>query len=270
MRAPIPTLFALGVVTLGAACASRTRADAAPAAPEAVAGSAGDPCAVYIERVTAGVRCEAVDDRRCSCEMVADAGEASAPVVLDTQTGAGPTPASTGDAAPKAAPVATLEFAPGPPNTIVQCTRGPCPTRSADFITEPHAPIALPASGASIELEFRAPGHKRLTQTYALKPGKNYIEYALTPTPAPGPPNAAKLQFDAAPQGLTIECLSGPCPDHKLYPADRFPELPMTAEEATVLFMFRAPGYRDANTSYQIRRGPNLIPVVMERAPLAK
>lgn len=272
MRAHIIAMLGIGALGFVGACAGRTRTDAAPIAATTPSGPAGDPCAEYIERVTSGVRCEALDARRCQCELVADAEESAAtPVVAAAPAETGQVPADSGKPpAPTAsAGQATLEFAPGPPNTIVQCMRGPCPSRSADFITQPHAPLEVAAAGTEVELEFRSPGHQPYTSTYTLKPGRNYIQFSLQPATV-GLPTEATLRFTEAPAGLKVACISGPCVDHKAYPAESFPPLPLQSDGVTTLFRFDAPGYRTANSSFQIRRGPNEVPVMMERAPLGK
>jgi len=267
MRATNPALLVLCV--LGLAC-NRTRSDGPAAAtpgPDAAntlaAGPGSDPCAVYIERTVQGVRCEAIDAARCTCELVA-AASASAPDLAANSSSASGAPATP--AAESA--VANLEFAKGPQNTIVQCVSGPCPTRSADFITGVYPPIPIPAAGASVQLEFRAMHYKPYVGTYDLVPGRNYIQFALEREF--GAPVSAVFQFEGAPAGTTVECVSGPCVDNKGHAIDKFPELPLKDDGATLLLRFNAPGYRTAMTSFQVRRGPNIVPVLMEKAPLGK
>jgi hypothetical protein len=267
MRAFPHALLVLCV--LGLAC-NRSKSDApAAAAPGSdtantlASGPGNDPCAVYIERAAPGVRCEAIDAARCTCELVA-AVSASAPDVAANSNSASGAPPAT---APESA-VANLEFAKGPQNTIVQCVSGPCPTRSADFITGAYPPIAIPASGASVQLEFRAMHYKPYVGTYNLVPGRNYIQFTLEREF--GAPVSAAFQFEGAPAGTTVECVSGPCVDNKAHALDKFPELPLKDDGATLLLRFNAPGYRTAMTSFQVRRGPNAVPVLMEKAPLGK
>lgn len=268
MRAITPALF--GLCVLGIACSGRSRSDAsASATPDTASantvasGPGNDPCAVYIERVAPGVRCAAVDDAHCTCELVAVAS-APAPEAAANPSSASGAPTSQGaDAA-----VANLEFARGPQNTIVQCVSGPCPTRSADFITGVYPPIPIPAAGATVQLEFRAMHYKPYVGTYNLVPGRNYIQFALEREF--GAPESAVFQFEGAPAGTTVECVSGPCVNNKPYTVDKFPEIPLKDDGATLLLRFNAPGYRTAMTSFQVRRGPNAVPVMMEKAPLGK
>jgi hypothetical protein len=261
-------LFGLVALGLGLACTIRPKTDTAAGPDQAkttpASGAGGDPCAVYVERSAPGVRCTPIDATHCSCELVADAGTPPA----DASPPANP-PADAGTPPPvDPATAATLEFARGPQNTIVQCISGPCPTRSADFITVPYPQIPVPASGATIQLEFRAPDHKPFVGTFELKPGRNYIQFNLErPFNAP---TTASFQFQGGPSGVTVECVSGPCPDTKPHPLDKFPEIPLTEDGATLLLRFNAPGYRTAMTSFQVRRGPNIVPVMMERSPLGK
>jgi hypothetical protein len=260
-------LFGLVALGLGLACTIRPKTDTATGPEEAkttpAANAGGDPCAVYVERAAPGVRCQPIDATHCSCELVADAG--TPPPSTDSNpsgTVANPPPVDAGSGA------ATLEFARGPQNTIVQCISGPCPTRSADFITVPYPQIPVPASGATIQLEFRAPDSKPYVGTYELKPGRNYIQFNLER--AATAPTTATFQFQGGPTGVTVECVSGPCPDTKPHPIDKFPEIPLNEDGATLLLRFNAPGYRTAMTSFQVRRGPNIVPVLMERSPLGK
>ena len=263
----------LGLCAVGLACTIRpnSRPFAADASPEpaapgdnTIAGSpGGDPCAAYVERAAPGVRCQAIDATRCTCELIADTSDSAPPV--------DPAPASASaasPAAPAAGPVATLEFASGPQSTIVQCLSGPCPTRSADFITSVYPPIPIPAEGASIQLEFRAPRHKPFVSTYNLVPGRNPIQFTLEREF--GAPTSASFQFQGAPPGTVVECVSGPCADNKPHPSDSFPDMPLNDDGATLLLRFNAPGYRTAMTSFQVQRGPNSVPVLMEKAPLGK
>lgn len=269
MLAPKP-LIGLLALGLGLACTIRPKTDTA-AGPEdtktigdPAPTAGGDPCAVYVERAAPGVRCTPIDATHCSCELVADAGT-STPTATPTPT---PTDVTPPPAPAEPATAATLEFARGPQNTIVQCISGPCPTRSADFVTAAYPQIPIPATGASIQLEFRAPDYKPYVGTYELKPGKNYIQFNLER--AVGAPQTATFQFQGGPSGLTVQCVSGPCPDTKPYPVEKFPEIPLTEDGGTLLLRFNAPGYRTAMTSFQVRRGPNIVPVLMERSPLGK
>ena len=271
MRAPI---FALAGLALGLACTIRPKTDdaARPEPSPAATGPGGDPCAVYVERAAPGVRCQAIDATRCQCELVAaggspgDAGNPPAtnpPVTNPPATNPPPV-----EPAPANVPTATLEFAQGPQNTIVQCIAGPCPTRSADFITEPYPPIPLVQGNTKIQLEFRARDYQPFIGNYDLVPGRNPIAFTLSRESTA--PQTATFTFEGAPAGLTVECVSGPCVNNKAHAFDKFPEMPLKDDGVTVLLRFNAPGYRTAMTSFQVRRGRNSVPVLMERAPLGK
>lgn len=261
------TIALSSLCVLGLACTVRPKTDApatpAPAENTLASGPGSDPCAVYIERSAPGVRCQPVDDAHCTCELVA-AASASTPVVVANSNSASAAPTTS----PAESAVANLEFAKGPQNTIVQCVSGPCPTRSADFITGVYPPIPLSGAGATVQLEFRAMHYKPYVGTYNLVPGRNFIQFALEREF--GAPESAVFQFEGAPAGTTVECVSGPCINNKPHALDKFPELPLKEDGATLLLRFNAPGYRTAMTSFQVRRGPNAVPVLMEKAPLGK
>lgn len=266
MRAPI---FALAGLALGLACTIRPKTDTAtqPEPTAAAAGPGGDPCAVYVERAAPGVRCQAIDATRCQCELIAEAPPAGETPPAATGTPpAGNPPVS--NPPPDNAPKALLEFAAGPQNTIVQCISGPCPTRSADFITETYPPIPLVQGNTTIQLEFRARDYEPYVGTYNLVPGRNVIPFTLARESTA--PQTATFMFEGAPTGLTVECVSGPCVDNKPHATDKFPEMPLKDDGATLLLRFNAPGYRTAMTSFQVRRGRNSVPVLMEKAPLGK
>lgn len=271
MRAPI---FALAGLALGLACTIRPKTDTAaqPAQPPPpAAGPGSDPCAVYVERAAPGVRCQAIDATHCQCELVAagpnpDAG--TPPPANNTPPVSNTPPPANNTPPPANVPTATLEFAAGPQNTIVQCIAGPCPTRSADFITEPYPPIPLVQGNTRIQLEFRARDYQPFIGNYDLVPGRNPIAFTLTRESTA--PQTAIITFEGAPSGLTVACVSGPCVDTKAHEADKFPEMPLKDDGVTVLLRFNAPGYRTAMTSFQVRRGRNSVPVLMERAPLGK
>lgn len=268
------TATSLGLCVFGLACTIRPRADAGASPPPGSIGAqaqpggpAGDPCAVYIEREAPGVRCQAIDQARCTCELVAAVEPASGAAVPVADANPSSAPGAQVPPASESS-VAHLEFAKGPQNTIVQCVSGPCPTRSADFITSAYPPIPVPAAGATVQLEFRAMHYKPHVGTYNLVPGRNFIQFTLEREF--GAPENASLQFEGAPAGATVECVSGPCVDNKPHPIDKFPELPLKDDGVTLLLRFNAPGYRTAMTSFQVRRGPNAVPVLMEKAPLGK
>lgn len=259
----------LGLCCIGSACVIRPSSGTGSDVPQndpntrntIASAPTGDPCAAYIERSAPNVRCQAIDATRCQCELVQAPPQDPQPTSTPVAT-APNNPPPAGDA------TATLEFAPGPPNTIVQCVSGPCPTRSADFITTAYPPIPIPTAGATIQLEFRAPGYKPYVGTYNLVPGRNAIQFNLEHEF--GSPTAAVFHFQGAPPGTTVQCVSGPCADTKAYPIEKFPELPLKEDGGMLLLRFNAPGYRTATTSFQVRRGPNVVPVLMEKAPLGK
>jgi hypothetical protein len=260
------TLASLTLCLLVAAC-GKSKADAKP--PEPQAGPGNDSCAVYVERVATGVRCQAIDSAHCSCELVAAAtpppGDGS---LLPTDGGATPQnpPPGPGPGAVQAGSAATLVFAPGPANTTVTCIGGPCPVRTAEVITAPYPAIAAAPSGTQIQLEFQAPDHKPVTNTYTVYPGTNQIPFTLEKVTI-ARPDSATIVFQGAPSGTTVECISGPCPDKKIYPTDgTYPAIKLDKDDQTLLLRFNAPGYRTGTSSYKISRGPNILPILMEPA----
>jgi hypothetical protein len=237
-------------------------------------GPGDDSCAVYVERVAAGVRCQAIDANRCTCERVAALGDPPPATPPAPPADANLRPTDPGPATPPqptpASGAATLAFAPGPANTTVTCVAGPCPDRNAEVITAPYPPIPAAPSGTALQLEFRAPGHKPYVGSYTVYPGTNRIPFTLEPD-SPPRPDSAVLQFQNAPPGATVECISGPCPDNKPHAADgSFPPVKLAQDDTTLLLRFSAPGYRTATSSFQVSRGPNILPVLMERATSGK
>jgi hypothetical protein len=271
MRAAIPASLILCALSLSAC----TKSNADTKLPEPQAGPGNDSCAVYVERVASGVRCQAIDAAHCACELVASADApppgdrrccrptAARRAPADDRPTPTPTPTPPGSAA-------TLAFATGPANTTVKCVSGPCPVATAEVITRPYPAIAAAPSGTAIQLEFSAPGYKPIVSNFTVYPGTNQIGFNLEKDVVTLPENAA-LEFQGAPSGTTVECMSGPCPDKKSHPADKsFPEVKLGKDEETLLLRFNAPGYRTAMTSFQVKRGPNIIPVLMERKPAGK
>lgn len=271
----------LSLVSLVGACRPGPSAlpepQASPAAGPAAGLAAGpgtDSCAVYIERVATGVRCQAIDDARCSCELVAAAGapgpagdgDNAVPLLDPAAVGPGTT---TPPQPPPAGSTASLVFAPGPTNTTVTCLSGPCPTTTAELITAPYPAVPATPSGTQIQLEFRAPDHKPLITNYTLYPGTNQIRFTLEPT-SPVRPDGATLVFQGAPPGTTVECVSGPCPDKKSHALDSFPPIKLSRDEETMLLRFTAPGYRTGMSSYKVSRGPNNMSVLLEKAPTGR
>ena len=159
---------------------------------------------------------------------------------------------------------ATLVFAPGPANTIVICRSGPCPVATAELISAPYPPVPATPSGTAIQLEFHAAGHKPFTGNYTLYPGTNQIAFTLE-TSKVSMPDSATVTFQGAPAGTTVQCVSGPCPDTKAHAIDSFPAIPLKADDQTLLLRFNAPGYRTGMSSFQVSRGANVIPVLMEK-----
>lgn len=262
MRAALPASLTL---CLALASCGKPKTDTSPPEPQ---GPGSDSCAVYIEKVTSGVRCQAIDDSHCSCELVDAAAATPAPAdatppPTDTAPPTDPTPQPSGNSA-------TLAFAPGPANTTVKCVSGPCPVSTAEVITRPYPPIAAAPGGTQIQLEFSAPEYKTVVNSYTLVPGTNQIAFTLEKDKIVLP-DTATFVFQNAPQGTTVECVSGPCPDKKTHPADTtFPAIKLDKDDQTLLLRFNAPGYRTAMSSFQISRGPNIIPVLMERRPAGK
>lgn len=265
MRAALSASLTLCI--LFAAC-GKSRTDTT--LPEPKSGPGDDSCAVYIEKVASGVRCQAIDDAHCSCELT-DAAPTTPPgdaPLLPTEGGTSNPPVD--DPQPTSAGNATLAFAPGPANTTVKCVSGPCPVSTSEVIMAPYPAIAAAPSGTAISLEFAAPGHKPAVLTYTIYPGTNQIAFNLEKDTVPKP-DAATLVFQNAPAGTTVECVSGPCPDKKTHPADNsFPAIKLDKDDQTLLLRFNAPGYRTAMSSFQISRGPNVLPVLMERRPAGK
>lgn len=259
------TLASLTLCLLVAAC-GKSKADSK--LPEPQAGPGNDSCAVYVERVATGVRCQAIDSAHCSCELVAAATPPPGDGSLLPTDGAAPQtpPTDPGPGVAPAGSAATLAFAPGPANTTVTCIGGPCPVRTAEVITAPYPAIAAAPSGTQIQLEFKAPDHKPFTNTYTVYPGTNQIPFTLEKETI-AKPDSATIQFQGAPAGATVECVSGPCQDHKKsYPVDgTFPPIKLDADDQTLLLRFNAPGYRTTVSSYKISRGANILPVLLDR-----
>jgi len=268
MRARVFALSLCAALAFAGAC--RPKSSALPE-PQA-AGPGGDSCAAYIERVATGVRCQAVDEARCSCELIAaaadpaPAGDAGGVPLLDTTTAG---PGATPPQPPPAGSTASLVFGPGPTNTTVTCLSGPCPTTTAELITAPYPAVPAAPGGTQIQLEFRAPDHKPLISNYTLYPGANQIRFTLEPN-SPIPPDGATLVFQGAPPGTTVECVSGPCPDKKSHALDSFPPIKLSRDEETMLLRFTAPGYRTGMSSYKVSRGPNNMSVLLEKAPTGR
>lgn len=237
--------------------------------PQVAQGPGSDSCAVYVQRVATGVRCQEVDAAHCSCELIAgEAAVAPPPTTSETPLltdngGAGGGTVTPPQPAP-AASNATLVFAPGPANTIVICRSGPCPVATAELISAPYPPVPATPSGTAIQLEFHAAGHKPFTGNYTLYPGTNQIAFTLE-TAKVSMPDSATVTFQGAPAGTTVQCVSGPCPDTKAHAIDSFPAIPLKADDQTLLLRFNAPGYRTGMSSFQVSRGANVIPVLMEK-----
>lgn len=263
-----PRSFALSLcAVLSLACGRRSGSSELPEPKSSGPGS--DSCAVYIERVATGVRCQEVDASHCTCELVVAAADPVNPVpLLDTTTPTEPG-ATTPPQAPPAGSTASLVFGPGPSNTTVTCLSGPCPTTTAELITAPYPAVAAAPSGTQIQLEFRAPDHKPLVTNYTLYPGTNQIRFTLESS-APTRPDTTTVVFQGAPSGTTVECVSGPCPDKKSHGLDNFPAIKLGSEEETLLLRFTAPGYRTGMSSYKVTRGVNVMPVLLEKAPTGR
>jgi len=266
-----PRVLALSLCAVFSLACGRRSGSTLPEPEPQRAGPGSDSCAVYIERVAPGVRCQEVDATHCTCETVAaDAGGpgTTAPL-LDTTSKPAEPGTVTPPQPPPAGATASLVFAPGPTNTTVTCLGGPCPTTTAELITAPYPPVPAAPSGTQIQLEFRAPDHKPLVSNYTLYPGANQIRFTLEKT-GPTRPDSATLVFQGAPSGTTVECVSGPCPDKKSHGLDNFPPIKLSSEEETLLLRFTAPGFRTGMSSYKVTRGPNVMPVLLEKAPTGR
>lgn len=263
-----PRSFALSLCAVLSLACGRRSGSTEVVEPKA-SGPGSDSCAVYIERVATGVRCQEVDAAHCTCELVAAGSDAANPVpLLDTNM-----PTEPGTTTPPQPPpdgaMASLVFGPGPTNTTVKCLSGPCPKTTAELITAPYPAVAAAPGGTQIQLEFHAPDHKPLVTHYTLYPGTNQIRFTLESS-APTLPNTAKVVFQGAPSGTTVECVSGPCPDKKPHSLETFPPIKLEREEETMLLRFTAPGYRTGMSSYKVTRGDNVMPVLLEKAPTGR
>lgn len=263
------TLASLSLcIILGASC--RQEPTKLPE-PQAAPGPGSDSCAAYVQRVASGVRCQEVDAAHCSCELIAGDAAVVAPVtgepplLTDGGTGGTVTPPQPAPAAGNA----TLVFAPGPANTIVICRSGPCPVATAELISAPYPAVPTAPSGTAMQLEFHAAGHKPFIGNYTLYPGTNQIAFTLEAS-RPTTPDSAIVTFQGAPAGTTVQCVSGPCPDTKAHPVESFPAIPLSADDQTLLLRFNAPGYRTGMSSFQVSRGTNVIPVLMEKGTNGK
>lgn len=261
-----PRVLALSLcAVLSLACGRRSGSTLPEPQPQP-AGPGSDSCAVYIERVAPGVRCQEVDAAHCTCELVDAAADKSPPLLDPNNVEPGTT---TPPQPPPAGSTASLVFSQGPTNTTVTCLGGPCPTTTAELITAPYPPVPATPSGTKIQLEFRAPDHKPLVSDYTLYPGTNQIRFTLEPN-SPSRPDTATVEFQGAPAGTTVECVSGPCPDKKSHSLDSFPPIKVKNEEETVLLRFTAPGYRTGTSSYKVTRGQNVMSVLLEKAPTGR
>lgn len=265
------TLASLSLcAVLSAGCGRRSEPSKPPEPqPTQDAGPGADSCAAYVQRVASGVRCAEVDHNRCSCELIAAEGTGAAagsqplletPADGTTTTTPQPPPAGTS---------ATLVFPPGPPNTTVKCLSGPCPLTTAELVTAPYPPLAASTAGTVIELEFHAADHRPHVAKYTIFPGTNQVPFTLERIVIP-PPDSAVITFQGAPDGATVQCVSGPCPDKKPHSLESFPEVKLAKDDQTLLLRFNAPGHRTAMSSFQVSRGPNVIPVLMEKGTNGK
>jgi hypothetical protein len=263
-----PRVLVLSLCAVFSLACGRRSASTVPEPEAQPAGPGSDSCAVYIERVASGVRCQEVDAAHCTCELVgagADADKPNTPPLLDPNAPTEPG-TTTPPQPPPAGSTASLVFAQGPSNTTVTCLGGPCPTTTAELITAPYPPVPAAPSGTKIQLEFRAPDHKPLISDYTLYPGTNQIRFTLERDIVTRP-DTATVVFQGAPSGTTVECVSGPCPDKKSHSLESFPPIKLKSEEETVLLRFTAPGYRTGTSSYKVTRGSNVMPVLLEKAP---
>ncbi|MGB1277828.1 MAG: hypothetical protein ACPG77_18930 [Nannocystaceae bacterium] len=190
-----------------------------------------------------------------------------ATVVAGTPPGAdGPPPAAE---PPPGGPTATLVFGTAPANTLVRCMSDICPEKQPVMVAAGYPKIPLTAEEHKVQFEFQAPGHKTEVMEYTLRAGANTISFTLQPENVVAA-NVATLRYSGAPTGTTVECMSGPCPDQQVHPVtETFPEIKMSGDNETVLLRFRAPGYRTGVGRYELRRGPNLIPIELDPVPNA-
>ena len=83
------TLASLSLCAVLSAGCGRRPEPSQPPEPQQTAQDAGpgaDSCAVYVQRVATGVRCQEVDHDRCACELIVDE-TAAAPPLLDAGDG---------------------------------------------------------------------------------------------------------------------------------------------------------------------------------------
>jgi len=254
---------------LSAGCGRRSEPSKPPEPqPTQDAGPGADSCAAYVQRVASGVRCQEVDHAHCSCELVdlnADGSAGSQPLLGTLGDG---TPGTTPQPPPAGAN-ATLVFPPGPPNTTVKCLSGPCPLTTAELVTAPYPQLAASTAGTVIELEFHAADHRPQIAKYTIFPGTNQVPFTLERIVIL-PPDSATITFQGAPEGATVQCVSGPCPDKKAHPLESFPAVKLAKDDQTLLLRFNAPGHRTAMSAFQVSRGPNVIPVLMEQGTNGK
>ncbi len=264
------TLVSLSLCAVFTAGCNRSEPTKLPE-PQVAAGPGSDSCAAYVQRVATGVRCQEVDAAHCSCELIAGDAAVTTPATNEPPaligdaggTGGAVTPPSPPNP-PLASGNATLVFAPGPANTIVICRSGPCPVATAELISVPYPPVLAAPGGTAIQFEFHAAGFKPYIGSYTLYPGTNQIAFTLESS-RPTAPDSATVTFQGAPAGTTVQCVSGPCPDTLAHPIESFPAIPLKADDQTLLLRFNAPGYRTGMSSFQVSRGSNVIPVLMEK-----
>ncbi|MCA9695060.1 MAG: hypothetical protein KC636_36105 [Myxococcales bacterium] len=223
-------------------------------APVAQAGPApGETCAAYVQRTSAGVRCIVIDQARCSCELInAVAGE---PPPTDT----GPTTGGVGQA--------IVNFTAGPPDATVRCLSDVCPTHEPVLLANGFPPINLQRSPEVVRFEIAAPNFLSQVVTANLGVGPNTVDFTLQPRTGgtPPDPNQATLRFQGGPQGTTVQCLSGLCPDKQSRPlTDPFPTIDLSKGKAEILLNFSAPGHRSSALRFKLDPGPNLISVDLE------
>ncbi len=267
--------FAVAALTISA-CATRPQPLPAPqpatgpdggsevaqadtAAPETNRPQPGETCASFLQRLTPSVACEPIDDGTCTCKVTDAMATVAAGTPPDTAGNPPPTnpPAGNGQAA-------TLEFTNAPTNALVVCSGDVCPVTDPVLVSAGYPQIPLQGE-AAIRLEFRAPGYTSQTSDYTIKPGLNRIAISLQPSNKVTSTQTATLRYSGAPQGTTVECMSGPCPDKAAHPVtEEFPAIPMSGDRETVLFRFRAPGFRTAMGRYELRRGANVIPISLD------
>ncbi|MCB9750551.1 MAG: hypothetical protein H6713_11255 [Myxococcales bacterium] len=233
-----------------------------PSAGDALAqGPApGESCAAYVQRMAPGVSCSVdADNSRCACELTNQSAADDTPQP-EPQPEPQPQPQTGG------AGEATLSFTSGPAGTTGRCLSDICPVKTDFNVASGYPSIRLTSSPQTVRFEFKSPTHTPKTFVYQLVPGTNTIDFDLGSGGTPsGEGNYATLKFNGAPNGATVQCISGACPDKQQHAVtEAYPSIAMSSSEVTILLRFEAPGHRGETARFILQRGPNLIPIDLD------